>query len=167
MKQVDLTKLSKEELMERIKTRCAKELKVYKFGGGIVLVFIMFMVANMLWNHNATAWEYSLISLAFMIEFIIEGWWMNKITKCEEAKTLMDTYEKYLKFEKKHFSANNLVAVLLVCLIFPGILPSTLKSSLFAGILICCFPFGSLGAYIRRNKAIAQDVDRLRTLIGN
>ena len=167
MKQVDLTKLSKEELMERIKTRCAKELKVYKLGGGIVLVIIMFMIANMLWNHNATAWEYSLIILAYMIEFIIEGWWMNKITMCEDAKTLVDTYEKYLKFEKVHLIVAAVVAVLIACLIFTGILPLTVKSPLFAGILICCVPLGSLGAFKRRNSAIAQDVDRLRKLIGN
>ena len=167
MEQIYVIKISKEELMERIKTRCAKELKGYKGACGLFLIFLVFMVAYMLWNHDATAWEYSLVFLAFLIEYLIEGWWMNKITMCEDAKTLVDTYEKYLKFEKVHLIVAAVVAVLIACLIFTGILPLTVKSPLFAGILICCVPLGSLGAFKRRNSAIAQEIDRLRKLIGN
>lgn len=167
MEQIYVIKISKEELMERIKTRCAKELKGYKGAISLFLIFFVFMVAFMLWNHDATAWEYSLVFLAFMIEYLIEGWWMNKITMCEDAKTLVDTYEKHLRFEKVHFIVAAVVAVLIACLIFTGSLPLTVKSPLFAGILICCVPLASLGAFNRRNSAIGLDVDRLRKLIGN
>lgn len=167
MEKQDLSILSKEELMERITKRCAKELNGYKHGGGLFLIFFVFMVAYMLWYHDATAWEYSLVFLAFMIECFIVGWWMSKITKCDDAKTLVDTYEKHLKFEKVHFIVAAVVAVLIACLIFTGTLPLTVKSPLFFGILVFCIPLGNLGALNRRNSAIAQDVDRLRKLIGN
>ena len=167
MEQIYVIKISKEELMERIKTRCAKELKGYKGACGLFLIFLVFMVAYMLWNHDATAWEYSLFILALLIQYLIEGWWMNKISKCDDAKTLVDTYEKYLKFEKVFLIIAAVVAVLIACLIFSGILPLTVKAPLLFGFLVCCIPLGGLGAFNRRNSAIAQDVDRLRKLLGN
>ncbi len=167
MEQIYVIKISKEELMERITNRCAKDLKGYKGGVVVCLILLVLMVAYMLWSHNATAWEYSLFILALLIQYLIEGWWMNKISKCDDAKTLVDTYEKYLKFEKVFLIIAAVVAVLIACLIFSGILPLTVKAPLLFGFLVCCIPLGSLGAFNRRKSAIAQEIDRLRKLIGN
>ena len=167
MERVELNNLSMEELMERITNRCAKDLKGYKGGVVVCLILLVLMVAYMLWSHNATAWEYSLFILALLIQYLIEGWWMNKISKCDDAKTLVDTYEKYLKFEKVFLIIAAVVAVLIACLIFSGILPLTVKAPLLFGFLVCCIPLGGLGAFNRRNSAIAQDVNRLRKLLGN
>ena len=47
MKQIDLTKYSKEELVERITNRCAKDLKSYKIGIGLCLFILVFMATYM------------------------------------------------------------------------------------------------------------------------
>ena len=164
MEEIYVIKISKEELMERITNRCAKDLKSYKRGVITGLIIIVLMVAYMLWKHDATAWEWSLIMLAFMIQYLIESWWMNKISKCDDAKTLVDTYEKYLKFEKVYLIIAAVIAEPVGCLIFTGTIPLTVKTPLFFGFLVCCIPLGGLGAFNRRNSAIAQDVDRLRKL---
>ena len=171
MEQIDLTKLSKEELMERIKTRCAEELRSKKLSFGFILITQVFMAFYMVLSNYAAKWEFPLfliILLFAMIEALIDGWGYNRLIKCDDAGTLVDTYEKYLKFENTLFIVAAVVAVLIACLIFSGILPLTVKSPLLTGFLVCCIPLGSLGAlFYRRNSAIAQDVDRLRKLIGN
>ncbi|MBQ9577510.1 MAG: hypothetical protein IJV11_11605 [Muribaculaceae bacterium] len=174
MKQQDLTKLSQEELMERIKTRCAQEKKRDKLTYGLILFNLVWMSLYMVLSNNTARWEFPLflIILLFamieaMIEALIDGWSYNRLSKCDDAGTLVDTYENYLKFDKAHLIVVAVVAVLIASLIFSGILPLMVKSPLLVGFLICCIPLGSLGAFNRRKSAIAQEIDRLRKLIGN
>ena len=170
MELIDLTKLSKEELMERIKTRCAQEKKRDKLTYGLILFNLVWMSLYMVLSNNTARWEFPLfliILLFVMIEALIDGWSYNRLSKCDDAGTLVDTYEKYLKFEKVHLIVVAVVVVLIACLIFSGILPLTVKSPLLTGFLICCIPLGSLGAFNRRKSAIAQEIDHLRKLIGN
>lgn len=170
MEQIDLTNLSKEELMERIKTRCAEELRSKKLSFGFILITQVFMAFYMVLSNYAAKWEFPLfliILLFAMIEALIDGWGYNRLIKCDDAGTLVDTYEKYLKFEKVFLIIAAVVAVLIACLIFSGILPLTVKAPLLFGFLACCIPLGGLGAYNRRNSAIALDVDRLRKLLGS
>ena len=163
MKQVDLTKNSKEELMERITNRCAKDLKSHKIGIGLCLFILVFMATYMLWKHDTTAWEYSIVILIGLIECLIEGWWSNRLSKCDDAGTLVTTYDKYLKFKKGHFIIYAAVAVLIACLLFLRIKLS--MTPVFTGILVCCITFGYVASLKKRKSAIAQDIDSLRKLI--
>ena len=165
MEQIDLSKNSKEELVERITNRCAKDLKSYKIDIGLCLFILVSMATHMLWKHDTTAWEYSIVILASLIEGIIEGWWSNKLSKCDDARTLVTTYDKYLKFEKGHFIIAAAVAVLIACLLFLRIKLS--MTPVFTGILVCCITFGYVASLKNRKSAIAQDIDSLRKLIGN
>lgn len=165
MEQIYEIKISKEELMERIKTRCAKELKSSKLGGGVCLILLVFMITYMLWTHNATAWEYSIVILVVLIEALIEGWWSNRLSKCDDASTLVTTHEKYLKFEKVHYIIVTAVVVVLACLLFLRIFPT--ESPVFAGLLVCCCTLGCLASYNKRNTVVAQEINRLRELLGN
>ena len=170
MKQIDLTKLSQEELMQRIKTRCAQEKKRDKLTYGLILFNLVWMSLYMVLSNNTPRWGFPLllISLLFvMIEALIDGWSYNRLSKCDDAGTLVDTYEKYLKFDKAHLIVVAVVAVLIASLIFSGILPLTVKAPLLVGFLIFCILSGSLGAFYRRKSAIAQEIDRPRKLIGN
>ena len=165
MEQIDLTKNSKEELMERITNRCAKDLKSYKIGFGLCIFILVFMATYILWKHDTTAWEYSIVILVCLIEGLIEGWWSNRLSKCDDARTLVTTYDKYLKFEKVHYIIVTAVVVVLACLLFLRIFPT--ESPVFAGLLVCCCTLGCLASYNKRNTVVAQEINRLRELLGN
>ena len=161
----DLTKNSKEELMARITNRCAKDLKSYKIGSGLCLFLLVFMATYMLWKHDSTAWEYSIVILTGLIDGLINGWWSNRLSKCDDAGTLVTTYDKYLKFKKGYFIIAAAVAVLIACFLFLRIKLS--MSPVYTGILVCCITFGYVASLKKRKSAIAQDIDRLRELLGN
>ena len=166
MEREELNNLSKEELMERITSRCAKDLKRDILVRGLCLFTLVFCMGTYMLMHNAAiAWVYPIIILAILIESIIEGWWCNRLSKCDDAETLVTTYDKYLKFEKGLFIIAAAVAVLIACLLFFRIIPTV--SPVFAGILVCCIPLVCLGSLNKRKSAIAQDIDSLRKLIAD
>lgn len=151
--------------MERITSRCAKDLKRDILVRGLCLFTLVFCMGTYMLIHNAIAWEYPIILLVFLIESIIEGWWINRLSKCDDAETLVTTYDKYLKFEKGNFIIAAAVALPIACLLFLRIIPS--MSPVIAGILVCCIPLVCVGSLNKRKSAIAQDIDSLRKLIAD
>lgn len=168
MESIALTRSSKEELMERITTRCAEELKSYKAIGGIFLILFLYNIIDFFWSQSSGQWQYALVPLAFMIEFTIEGWWSNRLSKSDNAVTLVATYEKYLKYEKVHSIVAIVVGVLLAGHL---LILNNIKSTWvvwFCLALFCGLIVWILYRMKNMDKSItAQEVNRLRELIGN
>ena len=165
MEHQDLNNLGKDELVERITNRCAKDLKHDMLVRGLSLFTLVFCMGTYMLIHNAITWEYPIVIIAFLIECIIEGWWSNRLSKCDDAETLVTTYDKYLKFEKGLFIIAAAVAVPIACLLFMNIIPS--MSPVIVGIVVCCIPLVCVGSLNKRKSAIAQDIDSLRKLIAD
>jgi L-asparagine transporter-like permease len=168
MEQIDLTKNSKEELMERITNRCAKDLKNYKVVGGFFLILFIYNIIDYFWRPTSSETYGFLVPLVLMIEFFIEGWWSNKLSKCGDAKTLVDTYEKYLRFDKVHAIVAIVVAVLLAGLLFMRTNSNSIWVALLYLALFCCLIVWILYRMKKKDKSItAQEINRLRELLGD
>ena len=166
MEHQDLNNLGKDELMERITTRCAEELKNYKVVGGFFLILFIYNIIDYFWRPTNSETYGFLVPLIFLIEFLIEGWWSNRLSKCGDAKTLVDTYEKYRKFDKVHGIVAIVVAMLLAGLLFMRTNSNSIWVAWLCIALFLCLIVWILYRMKKKDKSdTAQEIERLRQLV--
>lgn len=169
MKQLDLTKLSKEELMERIKSQNAEDLKANTGCGTFFLIILVFNIFSFL-GQNEIDWSNCAVPAVFVLWSVIEIWWRKKIDKCNSAGELVSMHSKYIKYRKTEFIV---ALVLMVVLTYPLYLKYTDTTvPIWLSIMVCClwlaFFCYILWRLLKPKKSTTeQEIDRLRKLIGN
>lgn len=104
----EIDRLGKDELMERIKTECAKEQKEYS---SVAKFWLFILVMNMIGygtsgNHN---WSGCLFPAYAVVFCCVEVWWRNRMNKCTDAWSLVTTYGNYSKLS----TVSSFIALLL------------------------------------------------------
>lgn len=169
MKQVDLTKLSKEELMQRIKFQNAEDLKANTGCGTFFLIILVFNIFSFL-GQNEIDWSNCAVPAFFVLWSIIEIWWKKQIDKCNDARELVSMHSKYIKYRKTELIV---ALVLMVVLTYPLYLKYTATTvPVWLSIMVCClwlaFFCYILWRLLKPKKSTTeQEIDRLRKLIGN
>ena len=102
MKQQDLTKLSKEELMERIKSQNAEDLKANTGCGTFFLIILVLNIFSFV-GHNEIDWSNCIVPAFFVLWSMIEIWWKKRIDKCNGSEELVSMHKKYIKYRKTEF----------------------------------------------------------------
>ena len=169
MKQIDLTKLSKEELMERIKSQNAEDLKANTGCGTFFLIILVLNIFSFL-GQNEIDWSNCAVPAFFVLWSIIEIWWKKQIDKCNDARELVSMHSKYIKYRKTELIV---ALVLMVVLTYPLYLKYTATTvPVWLSIMVCClwlaFFCYILWRLLKPKKSTTeQEIDRLRKLIGN
>ncbi len=169
MKQQDLTKLSQEELMQRIKTQNAEDLKGNTGCGTIFLIILVLNIFS--WAVKSDYdWSYCAVPAVFVLWSMIEIWWKKRMDKCNGAEELVSMHKKYIKCRKTEFIV---ALVLMAVLTYPLYLKYTASTvpvwltimvwALWAAVF--CYIFWRL---LKPKKSTTeQEIDRLQELIGN
>lgn len=169
MKQEDLTKLSKEELMERIKTRNAEDVKANTGCGTIFLVILVLNIFS--WADKSDIdWSYCAVPAFFVVWSMIEVWWKKRMDKCNGAEELVSIHKKYIKYRKIELI---FALVLMVVLTYPLYLKYTATtvpvwlSIMVWGLWVAFFCWIVWHLLKPKKSPTDQEVDRLRKLIEN
>ena len=169
MKQVDLIKLSKEELIERIKTQNAEDLKGNTGCGTFFLIILVFNIFSFL-GQNEIDWSNCAVPAFFVLWSIIEIWWKKQIDKCNDARELVSMHKKYIKYSKIEYIV---ALVLMAVLTYPLYLKYTATTvpvwlTIMVWSLWVAFFCWILWRLLKPKKSPTdQAVDRLSELIGN
>ena len=169
MKQQDLTKLSKEELMQRIKTQNAEDLKGNTGCGSIFLIILVFNLFSFV-GQNEIDWSYCAVPAVFVLWSMIEIWWKKQIDKCNGAEELVSMHKKYIKCRKTEFIV---ALVLMAVLTYPLYLKYTATTVPVWFTIMVWALWVALFCYILwrllkpKKSTTEQEIDRLQELIGN
>ena len=169
MKQVDLIKLSKEELMERIKSQNAEDFKANTGCGSIFLIILVFNLFSFV-GQNEIDWSNCAVPAFFVVWSLIEVWWKKRIDKCNGAEELVSMHKKYIKYRKIEYIV---ALVLMVVLTYPLYLKYTATTvpvwlTIMVWSLWVAFFCWILWSLLKPKKSSTdQAVDRLSELIGN
>lgn len=169
MKQQDLTKLSKEELMQRIKTQNAEDLKAKTGCGSIFLIILVLNLFSFV-GQNEIDWSNCIVPAFFVLWSVIEVWWKKRIDQCNGAGELVSMYKKYIKYRKIEYIV---ALVLMVVLTYPLYLKYTATTvpvwlTIMVWSLWVAFFCWILWSLLKPKKSSTdQAVDRLSELIGN
>ena len=169
MKQQDLTKLSKEELMQRIKTQNAEDLKANTGCGTIFLVILVLNIFSFV-GHNEIDWSNCIVPAFFVLWIMIEIWWKKRIDKCNGSEELVSMHKKYIKYRKTEFIV---ALVLMVVLTYPLYLKYTATtvpvwlSIMVYGLWVALFCYFLWRLLKPKKSTTEQEIDRLQELIGN
>ncbi len=164
-----MTKLSKEELMQRIKFQNAEDLKANTGCGTFFLIILVFNIFSFL-GQNEIDWSNCAVPAFFVLWSIIEIWWKKQIDKCNDARELVSMHSKYIKYRKTELIV---ALVLMVVLTYPLYLKYTATTvPVWLSIMVCClwlaFFCYILWRLLKPKKSTTeQEIDRLRKLIGN
>lgn len=169
MKQQDLTKLSQEELMQRIKTQNAEDLKGNTDCGTIFLIILVFNLFS--WAVKSDYdWTYCAVPAVFVLWSIIEIWWKKRMDKCNGAEELVSMHKKYIKYRKTEFIV---ALVLMAVLTYPLYLKYTATTVPVWFTIMVWALWVALFCYILwrllkpKKSTTEQEIDRLSELIGN
>ena len=107
-------KFSKDELIEDIQREFATDAKN---NIGCAGVFLLLIVFNVISAFKTSDWLSALWSAPaiLLILFAFDIWWKKKLSKCEDAHLLVDTYDKYTKANKILGSIVAFALVLYIC----------------------------------------------------
>ena len=169
MKQQDLTKLSQEELMQRIKTQNAEDLKGNTDCGTIFLIILVFNLFS--WAVKSDYdWTYCAVPAVFVLWSMIEIWWKKRMDKCNGAEELVSMHKKYIKCRKTEFIV---ALVLMAVLTYPLYLKYTATTVPVWFTIMVWALWVALFCYILwrllkpKKSTTEQEIDRLSELIGN
>ena len=169
MKQQDLTKLSKEELMERIKSQNAEDLKANTGCGTIFLIILVLNIFSFV-GHNEIDWSNCIVPAFFVLWSMIEIWWKKRIDKCNGSEELVSMHKKYIKYRKTELIV---ALVLMVVLTYPLYLKYTATtvpvwlSIMVYGLWVALFCYFLWRLLKPKKSTTEQEIDRLQELIGN
>ena len=169
MKQQDLTKLSKEELMQRIKTQNAEDLKGNTGCGTFFLIILVLNIFSFV-GHNEIDWSNCIVPAFFVLWSMIEIWWKKRIDKCNGAGELVSMHKKYIKYRKTEFIV---ALVLMAVLTYPLYLKYTATTVPVWFTIMVWALWVALFCYILwrllkpKKSPTEQEIDRLSELIGN
>lgn len=169
MKQQDLTKLSQEELMQRIKTQNAEDLKANTDCGTIFLVILVFNLFS--WAVKSDYdWTNCAVPAVFVLWSMIEIWWKKRMDKCNGAEELVSMHKKYIKCRKTEFIV---ALVLMAVLTYPLYLKYTASTVpvwltiMVWGLWVAVFCYILWNLLKPKKSTTEQKIDRLQELIGN
>ena len=157
--------LGKDELMERIKTRCASNMKDHK---NLAYFWLVILVIDILYCGfgNSSGWGTCGFPALVVLGSSIEAWWMNRLIKCSDAWSLVTTYGNYKKLGKL-LTAIAFVLLLLLLYYFyqewqrHG--TDALVVMIVVGVGALCYFVWSL--FLKKKSPIELDVENLRDII--
>lgn len=95
----ELEHYSKEELLQRMKARYAHYAKTCKVHAVVWLAFLLLLVVLYFTKHLAD-WELMFVPLLVAGSNFSDMLWYGKMSRCDDAKTLVDLYDKGYKWGK-------------------------------------------------------------------
>lgn len=158
-------RLSKDELMDRIKTRCASDLKDHK---NIVYFWLVILVIDILYCAfgNSSDWATCGFPALVVLGSSIEAWWMNKMIKCSDAWSLVTTYGMYKKLGKLLTAIAFVLCLLLLYYFYQESLQYGTKALVVMvvfGVAALCYFLWLL--FFKKKSLTELDVKHLRDLI--
>lgn len=166
MQQIDLTNLSKEELMERIKAQRADEIKPIKLLGYLFLVVLIYNIVDYFWGKGSEI-KYWAIPALIVLGSFIEVWWKTRMSKCDDAKRMVSLHDNYYKYHKVGHIVVLMIMVPLSYLLFKDYDSIPLGLLVFLAVLWIAAFCWILWRLIKLRKPLCDPkIDRLRELIG-
>lgn len=95
----ELEHYSKEELLQRMKARYAHHAKTCKVHVVVWMAFLFLLVVLFFTGH-LTDWELMFVPLMVAGSNFSDMLWYGKMSRCDDAKTLVDLYDKGYKWGK-------------------------------------------------------------------
>ena len=95
----ELEHYSKEELLQRMKARYAHHAKTCKVHVVVWMTFLFLLVVLFFTGH-LTDWELMFVPLMVAGSNFSDMLWYGKMSRCDDAKTLVDLYDKGYKWGK-------------------------------------------------------------------
>ena len=95
----ELGHYSKEELLQRMKARYAHYAKTCRVHAVVWLAFLLLLVVLYFTKH-LTDWELMFVPLLVAGSNVSDMLWFGKMSRCDDAKTLVDLYDKGYKWGK-------------------------------------------------------------------
>ena len=174
MKQIDLTKYSKEELVERIKAQNAEDLKTNTGCGTIFLVIIVLNIFSFAIDNDiewSTVLQNCSVPLVIVLWSIIEVWWKKRMNKCTDAEELVSVHKKYTKYRKAEYIVALVLMVIISYPLYLKYAATTVPvwlSILVWGAWVALFCLLLWRLFKKPKKSpIDQDIELLQELIGN
>ncbi len=112
-----LDNLSKDELMEHIRTKFTAEMKPLKVVICFVLVILVYDLIDYWWG-KGTDLSYCALPAIVVLWSAIEVWWKNRMSKCDDTKQMISLHENYFKYNKAVHIIALIVGVLLAYSLF-------------------------------------------------
>ena len=160
-------KFSKDELIEDIQREFATDAKNNIGCGGVFLLLIVYNVISAFSTGDWVSVLWSLPAILLLL-FVFEIWWKKKLSKCEDAHQLVDTYDKYKKANKILGFIAAFALVIYICydIYFDFGKVSISVTLIFAAIALIIIGFLVWGMFRKRDKQpVEKEIDRLRELI--
>ena len=95
----ELGHYSKEELLQRMKARYAHHAKTCRVHAVVWLAFLLLLVVLYFTKH-LTDWELMFVPLLVAGSNVSDMLWFGKMSRCDDAKTLVDLYDMGYKWGK-------------------------------------------------------------------
>lgn len=159
-------KFSKDELIEDIQGEFSNDAKNNIGCGGILLILIVMNVVSVLSTGDVSSITWS--SVILLLIFVFEIWWKKKLSKCDGAQQLVDTYDKYKKQNKSFSYLLGILFFLYTCYyIYSDYGKVSLSETLvWAAIAILIFGIIIWALFYKRDKLpVEKEIDRLRQLL--
>ena len=158
-------RLGKDELMERIKTRCASELKDNK---NLIYFWLVILAIDILYCAFGNSSDWGTCGFPALVVFgsSIEAWWMNKMIQCGDAWSLVTTYTKYKKIGKLLTAIAFVLCLLLLYYFYHESLRYGTKALVMMvvfGVAALCYFLWIL--FFKKKSLTELDVKHLRELI--
>ena len=166
MERKELDNLSKDELMERIRTKCNAEMRPLKIMVCFVLVILIYELVDYWWV-KSTELSYCALPAIVVLWSAIEVWWKNRMSKCDDAKQMVSLHENYIKYQKAEYFIALVVGVFLAYLFYKdyhaSVAPLWLTVFIVGlGVALFCWIVWHL---IKLPKELSNpEIDRLREL---
>lgn len=166
METKELDNLSKDELMKRIKTKCAKEVNAIKIIGYLALAILVYGLVDYWWGKGMEL-SYSGLPAIVVLWCFIEVWWKQRMSKCDDAKKMVSLHENYIKY---NLAIDVIALVLFVVLSYyffkdinPDVMPLAL-TVLIVGLWVALFCWILWRLFKQRKNLSNPEVDRLKEL---
>lgn len=95
----EVDQFSKDELLQRMKARYAKHSKSCRFHAFIWIAFLVILIILHLVGHLKD-WVLVIVPLLVACSNISDMMWYGKMSNCDDAKTLVELYDKGYKWGK-------------------------------------------------------------------
>lgn len=167
MEREELNNLSKEELMERIKTKCVADIKPLKVLGYFFLVILVYDILYYGFG-DRSGLHYCTVPAIIVLWSFVEVWWKNRMSKCDDASRMIRLHEDYYKYHKVEHIIALIVWVPLSYSLFKDFDASTTPlgwTVLFVGFWIAVFCWVLWRLIKLRKYLFSPEIDRLQKLV--
>ena len=162
----ELEQYSKEELLERMKARYAHHSKACRVHAIAWMVFLLLLIVLYFTDH-LTDWVLVIVPLLVGGSNLSDMLWYGKMSRCEDAKTLVELYDKGYKWGK----VAAVLALVLVAFFLYKLVTDTIIENMGVVmfvtliVLLSAFAFFMVNFVLFRHSIIKNKaIERLREL---